>query len=179
MISKQLVTLKNDVPLKTDATDFIIKDINKNKLYEFLREMEFNRLLSQAISFYGEPGNKDFKEKNQIKSNTKLNTKSYKTILKEDQLDELIKKLNEKSVIAVDTETTSLNPQDAELVGISVCYAANEAYYIPVKHKDIKTLKKDLVLKKLKEILEDPSICLLYTSPSPRDLSTSRMPSSA
>ncbi len=158
MISKQLVTLKNDVPLKTDATDFIIKDINKNKLYEFLREMEFNRLLSQAISFYGEPENKDFKEKKQIKSNTKLNTKSYKTILKEDQLDELIKKLNEKSVIAVDTETTSLNPQEAELVGISVCYASNEAYYIPVKHKDGKTLKKDPVLKKLKAILEDPSI---------------------
>ena len=158
MISKQLVTLKNDVPLKTDATDFIIKDINKDKLYEFLREMEFNRLLSQAISFYGEPGNKDFKEKKQIKSNTKLNTKSYKAILSEDQLDDLMKKLNEKSVIAVDTETTSLNPQEAELVGISVCYAANEAYYIPVKHKDGKTLKKDLVLKKLKEILEDPSI---------------------
>ena len=39
MISKQLLTLKNDVPLKADATDFIIKDINKNKLYEFLREM--------------------------------------------------------------------------------------------------------------------------------------------
>ncbi len=158
MISKQLVTLKKDVPLKTDAIDFIIKDINKDKLYEFLREMEFNRLLSQVISFYGEPENKDFKEKKQIKSNTKLNTKSYKTILKEDQLDELIKKLNEKSVIAVDTETTSLNPQEAELVGISVCYAANEAYYIPVKHKDGKTLKKDLVLKKLKVILEDPSI---------------------
>ncbi len=101
---------------------------------------------------------KILKKKKQIKSNTKLNTKSYKTILKEDQLDELIKKLNEKSVIAVDTETTSLNPQEAELVGISVCYAPNEAYYIPVKHKDGKTLKKDLVLKKLKEILEDPSI---------------------
>ena len=35
MISKQLVTLKNDVPLKNDATDFIIKDINKDKLYDF------------------------------------------------------------------------------------------------------------------------------------------------
>ena len=107
-------------------------------------------MLSQAISFYGEPGNKDFKEKNQVKSNTKLNTKSYKTILKEEQLDELIKKLNTKSVFAVDTETSSLNPQEDVLVGISVCYAANEAYYIPVNHKDGKTLKKDLVLKSLK-----------------------------
>ena len=55
IISKQLVTLKNDVPLKNDAADFIIKDINKDKLYDFLRDMEFNRLLSQAIGFYGEP----------------------------------------------------------------------------------------------------------------------------
>jgi DNA polymerase-1 len=157
MISKRLVTLKNDVPLKNDATDFIIKDINKDKLYNFLREMEFNRLLSQVISFYGEPGNKDFKEKNIIKKSA-VNTKSYKTISKQTQLDELIKKLNEKSIIAVDTETSSLNPQEADLVGISICYKPNEAFYIPVGHKEKTELKKDLVLKKLKPILEDASI---------------------
>ncbi len=158
MISKQLVTLKDDVPLKNDATDFIIKDINKDKLYDFLRDMEFNRLLSQAISFYGEPTKGDFKDKTLVKKNNKINTKTYKTISKEKQLDELIKKLDEKSVIAVDTETSSLNPQEADLVGISVCYEANEAFYIPVGHKDRTELKKDIVLKKLKPILEDPSI---------------------
>ena len=157
MISKQLVTLKNDVPLKNDAADFVIKDINKDKLYDFLRDMEFNRLLSQAISFYGEPGNIDLKEKSPIKKN-KINTKSYKTISKENELDELIKKLNEKLIIAVDTETSSLNPQEADLVGVSVCYEANEAFYIPVGHKETTELKKDLVLKKLKPILEDESI---------------------
>ena len=67
MISKQLVTLKNDVPLKDDATDFIIKAINKDKLYNFLQDMEFNRLLSQAISFYGESGNKDLNKKTQVR----------------------------------------------------------------------------------------------------------------
>ena len=158
MISKQLVTLKDDVPLKNDAADFIIKDINKDKLYDFLRDMEFNRLLSQAISFYGEPTKKDFKDKTLVKKNNKINTKTYKTISKEKQLDELIKKLDEKSVIAVDTETSSLNPQEADLVGISVCYEANEAFYIPVGHKERTELKKNIVLKKLKPILEDPSI---------------------
>ena len=137
MVSKQLVTLKNDVPLKSNATDFIIKDIDKNKLYEFLRDMEFNRLLSQAISFYGDPGNKDFTEKTKVKKNNKINTKIYKTVSKEKELDELIKKLDEKSVIAVDTETSSLNPQEANLVGVSVCYEANKAFYIPVGHKEI------------------------------------------
>ncbi len=157
VISKKLVTLKDDVPLKNSPTDFLIKDIKKDKLYDFLREMEFNRLLSQAISFYGEPGN-NFNEKKPIKKNNKINTKSYKTILKEKQLDELIRKLNEKSVIAVDTETSSLNPQEADLVGVSVCYEINEAFYIPVGHKEKTELKKDHVLKKLKPILEDPSI---------------------
>ena len=71
LISKKLVTLKIDVPLKDDATDFIIKDINKDKLYDFLRDMEFNRLLSQAISFYGEPRNKDFNKKTQLKKTIK------------------------------------------------------------------------------------------------------------
>ncbi len=158
MISKQLVTLKNDVPLKNDATDFIIKDINKDKLYDFLRDMEFNRLLSQAISFYGEPTNKNLNEKTVVKKNNKINTKTYKTISKEKQLDELIKKLDEKSVIAVDTETSSLNPQEADLVGVSVCYEPNEAFYIPVGHKERTEIKKEVVLKKLKPILEDPSI---------------------
>ena len=158
MISKQLVTLKNDVPLKDDATDFIIKGINKDKLYNFLRDMEFNRLLSQAISFYGESGNKDLNEKTQARKNNKINTKNYKTISNEKQLDELIQKLNEKSVIAVDTETSSLNPLEADLVGISLCYDAKHAYYIPLEHKEKTELKKNLVLKKLKSILEDTSI---------------------
>jgi len=158
MISKKLVTLKNDVPLKNEAIDFTIKEINKDKLYNFLREMEFNRLLSQAISFYGEPGYKNFTEKTTINKDIKLKKKNYKTITKEIQLDKLINKLNEKSVVAVDTETSSLNLQEANLVGISICYEPNNAFYIPVGHKETTELKKDLVLKKLKPILEDPSI---------------------
>tara|TARA_A100001011_G_scaffold112755_1_gene119336 strand:+ start:19350 stop:22115 length:2766 start_codon:yes stop_codon:yes gene_type:complete len=158
ILSKQLVTLKNDVPVKNDPNEFLIKDISKNKLYEFLREMEFNRLLSQVISFYGEPDNQNYKNQTPSKKISKINTKSYKSILKEKDLVQLIKELNEKTVIAVDTETSSLNPHEANLVGISISYAANIAYYIPLDHKNVKGLKKELVLKKLKVILEDPSI---------------------
>jgi len=157
LLSKKLVTLKKDVPVKNEPNEFIIKDIDKDKLYEFLREMEFNRLLSQAISFYGEGGHHS---ENQVLSKkvSKINTKIYKSILTEKDLDELINILNDKSVIAVDTETTSLNPQEASLVGISISYENNKAFYIPLGHKDVKCLNKELVLKKLKIILEDPSI---------------------
>ena len=159
LLSKQLVTLKDDVPVKNDPTDFLIKNIDKDKLYEFLREMEFNRLLSQAISFYGESKKiKESSEGTQLKEISKLNTKSYKSILKEKELNNLIETLNEKTVIAVDTETSSLNPQEAELIGISISYSTSDSFYIPLGHKDTKGLQKDLVLKKLKVILEDPSI---------------------
>jgi len=158
LLSKQLVTLKDDVPVKNDPTEFLIKDVNKDKLYEFLREMEFNRILSQAINFYGDLDSKYSDAETKSKKNTKIDTKSYKSILSEKELDELIKNLNEKLVIAVDTETSSLNPQEAELIGISISYATNASFYIPLGHKNTKSLKKELVLKKLKRIFEDPSI---------------------
>ena len=55
IISKKLVTLKHDAPVDRKLNEFELKEINKDKLYKFLREMEFNRLLSSAISVYGEP----------------------------------------------------------------------------------------------------------------------------
>ena len=55
ILSKKLVTLKNNVPVEKNIEDFVLKKIDKNKLYNYLREMEFNRLLSSVISTYGEP----------------------------------------------------------------------------------------------------------------------------
>jgi DNA polymerase-1 len=52
IISKKLVTLKKDVPVKEKLNEFILKEIDKDKLYNYLREMEFNRLLSLTISNY-------------------------------------------------------------------------------------------------------------------------------
>ncbi len=158
LLSKKLVTLKDDVPLKDDPNEFLIKEVEKEKLYEFLRDMEFNRLLSQAISFYGKPTDKEFNKEDKKQKVTAIKRNLYKSIIKENELDKLIDELNEKKIISVDTETSSLNTQEAELIGISISYAPNISFYIPIGHKSIKGLKKDLVLRKLKQILEDPSI---------------------
>jgi len=159
LLSKKLVTLKDDVPVKDTPESFIMKLVDKNKLFDFLREMEFNRLLSQAISFYGESQTSGSIQTTEIKkkSDNNINVKNYDCILDEKSLDKWIKILEEKTVIAVDTETSSLNPLEAELVGISFSYEQNKACYIPLSHKE-KSLKKDLVLKKIKPLLEDPSI---------------------
>ena len=158
LLSRKLVTLKDDVPVKDDLESFILKDVQKEKLYDFLREMEFNRLLSQAISFYGEAKEIGNTSKIKEKKISKINTKNYASITDEKNLNLWIKILNEQSIISVDTETSSLNPLEAELVGISFSYAPNKACYIPIAHKNIKCLKKELVLEKIKKILEDPSI---------------------
>jgi DNA polymerase I len=158
ILSKKLVTLKDDVPVKDDLSSFALKEIKKEKLYDFLREMEFNRLLSQTISFYGEIENKKNKTNDQKVEPVKINIKGYESITDEKNLDKWLRILNEQSVIAVDTETSSLNPLEAELVGVSFSYAPNKACYIPLAHKKIKGLSKDLVLKKIKPLLEDSSI---------------------
>ena len=159
LLSRKLVTLKNDVPVKDDLNSFILKEVKKENLYNFLREMEFNRLLSRAISFYGETKlDNNIELKNLKIQSTKINTKKYESITDENQLNSWIKILNEQSVISVDTETSSLSILEANLVGISFSYAPNKACYIPLAHKNIKGLKKELVIKKIKPILEDPSI---------------------
>ena len=154
IMSRQLVTLKDDVPVKNDPSSFILKDIKKEKLYDFLREMEFNRLLSRAIDFYGDSVNKQQNKKKL----EKINTKNYESITKERDLEKWIKILSQKSIISVDTETSSLNPIETNLLGISFSYKDNKACYIPIAHNKVKGIEKKTVLEKVKTILEDPSI---------------------
>ena len=158
LLSRKLVTLKSNVPVKDELSSFILKDVNKENLFNFLREMEFNRLLSQAIGFYGESTQNIKKDKEKKNKTSKIDVNKYKSILNEIDLDKLIKRLNEKSIISVDCETSSLNPIDAELVGVSFSCDINEAFYIPVAHKNFKSLSKDLIIRKIKKVLEDTSI---------------------
>jgi DNA polymerase-1 len=159
LVSKELVTLKHDAPVDRELNEFKLKEIDKDKLYEFLREMEFNRLLSSVISAYGEP---NLIPKNEKKENIKgvepINNKNYHLIQNLNEIDEWINEAEEIGEIAVDTETDSLDPHQANLVGISLSTKIGKACYIPVGHKSKKCLNKKDVLKKIKPLLEDPSI---------------------
>ena len=159
LISKKLVTLDHKSPVNRELSEFKLQNIDKDKLYKFLREMEFNRLLSSAISAYGEPELESNKiETQNLDKQQKINNKNYYLINSLDEIDKWIEEAEEVGEVAVDTETTSLDPHQADLVGISLCSKIGKACYIPVGHKSPKCLKKDAVIKKLKKILEDPSI---------------------
>ena len=159
LVSKRLVTLKNDAPIDRNLDEFKLKEIDKDKLYTFLREMEFNRLLSSAISIYGEPDFLAIKDQNEIKEKkNSINKKEYYLINNIDEIDSWIKDAEEVGEVAVDTETSSLDPHQANLIGISLSSVLGKACYIPIGHKSEKCLDRKSVLKKLKPLLEDPSI---------------------
>ena len=159
LISKKLVTLDSKSPIKRELSEFEFKSIDKDKLYKFLREMEFNRLLSSAISAYGESVlSSSSPEIKNIEKQSPINNKNYHLISNPDEIDEWVKEAEELGEVAVDTETNSLDPHQAELVGISLSPKIGKACYIPIGHKSSKCIKKDIVIKKLKKLLEDPSV---------------------
>ncbi len=159
LISKQLVTLKHDAPVNSSLSEFKLKEIDKDKLFKFLREMEFNRLLSSAISKYGEPDLEGIKNETvSKKTQNSINKKNYHLIKDPKEIDDWINEAEEVGEVAVDTETSSLDPHQADLIGVSLSSKIGKACYIPLGHKSQKNLNKELVLKKLKPLLEDSSI---------------------
>jgi len=159
IISKKLVTLKNDVPVKNKITEFYLKDIDKEKLYGFLREMEFNRLLSSVISTYGEikfSSNKQTFLKND--ETHKISNLNYQLIGNEDEIKKWLMEAEEQGELSIDTETSSLDPHQAKLVGISLSTKIGKACYIPLNHNKGQNLKEESVIKLLKPVLEDKSV---------------------
>ncbi len=159
IISKKLVTLKKDVPVKNKIEEFILKNVDKDKLYSFLRKMEFNRLLSSAISKYGGKNDQETKniEKN-LENLSKIKKNNYQLIKHENEIKDWMKQSEEIGEFAIDTETTSLDPHTTKLVGISISNKIGKACYIPLNHVIGDNLNEKKVLGILKKYLEDESI---------------------
>ncbi|MBM5787484.1 MAG: DNA polymerase I [Pelagibacterales bacterium] len=168
LISKKLVTLKDDVPTVEKIEDFLVKDLNKEKIVSFLKKMEFTRLLERIEKTYGlSTAKKDIvleESKDSVFTSTDVSRKNYKTVFKLSELEKILEEAEKKGLIVVDVETDSLNIRQANLVGISFCVKEGNAYYVPLNHsnkedKQIKSqLNTELVIKKIKPFLEDKSI---------------------
>ena len=159
IISKKLVTLMKDAPAQRKIEEFQLKEIDKEKLYKFLREMEFNRLLSSVISAYGEPKLVTTKTEGSVKEKQQnISKKNYHLISNEEEIEEWINEAEEAGELVIDTETSSLDAHQADLVGISLSTKIGKACYIPIAHKFDGCLDKNIVIKKLKPLLEDKSV---------------------
>ncbi|MCP4074053.1 MAG: DNA polymerase I [Hyphomicrobiales bacterium] len=204
-ISRQLVTLKDDVELEVPLEDFILHPADGPKLISFLKAMEFNNITrkvagdTDADADAIEPdvvevdgyavargpdleaaGNEEiftngrtpgqFAEQMQaVAANGSIDTSAYQCVRNESDLGEWVERIRESGVVAVDTETNSLDPMQAELAGISLATEPGVACYIPINHKsgmgDLlggglvdNQLALDKVLEGLREVFEDKAI---------------------
>ncbi len=151
-LTKKLVTLRYDVELDLNPEDLVICEPDKATLKEIYTYWNFTTWLKQLNENTSEDKNTD-DQKTLVKNEPK-----YETISTEKKLDEWIAKLKNSDLVAIDTETTSLNYMMAEIVGISFSVTANHAAYVPLQHNYVgapKQLSLKNTLNKLKPILED------------------------
>jgi len=158
-LSRDLVTIKCDVELEQDPKTLKRQEPDYEKLKELFGHFEFKTWLAEANAGVA-PASADSKAKVEAKEITA----KYETIFTEKELDVWLKKLKKADCFSFDLETTSLAYMQAEIVGISFSVKEGEAAYIPVAHDYLdapKQLSREIVLEKLKPLLEDNTLCKL------------------
>ncbi len=156
LLSKKLVTIDCDVPIPFDVHTFQVRPIDTTACHALFRELEFPRLLAD------------------LAPRETVSRKKYQTILSEADLQTFVRGATDaKQPLALDLETDSLNPHQANIVGLSFAYREEEAIYIPVGHflpppsrgggegegdTAIKQLNLETVKKIIAPLLIDPSV---------------------
>jgi DNA polymerase-1 len=156
-LSYELATIKLDVEVEQNLETFAIADMNKDRLIELYGQCEFKRWLSELLD--GKEAPKTATE--QAQPEAKKIEAHYETILTAAQLTAWAEKLKSAELMAFDTETTSLDYMQADLVGMSFAVTAGEAAYLPIAHDYMgapEQLSKELVFDVLGPILADDSV---------------------
>ncbi len=150
-LSLDLVTLKDDVAFEHRLEDFRRKDFDREKLAQVFASFEFRSLTEEFLPEPDETAERD-----------------YQLIVTLKRLNEVLKEMRASGCMAVDTETTSVQPMLAELVGVSMSCKENTGYYIPLAHlgdtiedffaEKPEMIPMDTALDALRPVLEDPKI---------------------
>jgi len=146
--ARVLVTIKTDVELPFDFDDLVRKPRDTEALRALFERYEFRSWLRELDAAPNATPEQD---------RSGLHRAHYETILDADRLDAWIARLAAAPAFAFDTETTALNPMQAELVGLSFAVAPGEAAYVPLAHHYAGApaqLGRDTVLARLKPLLE-------------------------
>ncbi|WP_273824931.1 DNA polymerase I [Pseudomonas asplenii] len=170
-LSYRLATIKVDVELEVGLDDLHLGEPDREKLIELYSSLEFKGWLDELNREAKRAGLQEAAapapaataaavEEVAAESTAPVTAEpQYETILDQARFDVWLKKLQEARLFAFDTETTGIDAQQAQLVGVSFAVQANEAAYIPLAHSYIgvpQQLDRDSVLLALKPLLEDP-----------------------
>ena len=150
-MSQTLATIRLDVELPNGPAELKRAAADVDTLREFFSRYEMKRMLSQL--------NDNSTAGEEVTPAEPTPKGNYETVLTEKDFSRWLKKINAADLTAFDTETTSINYMEAELVGISLAVETGEAAYIPVAHDypgAPDQLNRDFVLNAMKDFLEDP-----------------------
>jgi len=140
-LSRKLATIDRNTPVDYRYEDLVASPPDAKRLAELFREYGFTTLMKE------------------LTSEASLSTEGYRTVLTKDDFANLLQELTTVPAFAVDLETTSLNPLEAEIVGLSFSFREHEAWYLPVGHRypgAPEQLPREQVLSALTPILTDP-----------------------
>jgi len=140
-LSRKLATIDRHTPVDYRYEDLAASPPDTKRLADLFREYGFTTLMKE------------------LTSEASLSTAGYRTVLSEQDFSALLRELAAVPAFAVDLETTSLNPLDAEIVGLSFSFRDHEAFYLPVGHcypGAPAQLPRELVLSALTPIFTDP-----------------------
>jgi DNA polymerase-1 len=182
LLSKKLATIITDAPINLNSNDFLIKEPNKEILQQVFNELEFRGLAKRVLEdtsvqpdalpvntdLFGNPLNSSNQKKQELSAENKdvwnpanvFKTikevpHQYHLIISDQQIDDLINRLNSSTEFCFDTETTHTEVMLAELVGLSFAVKPHEAYYLPISEDRTQALQ---VLEKFKPVFNNPSI---------------------
>ena len=175
-ISKELVTLKNDVKDIPKLEELAKKEISISKLVPFLVDLELNKLSERIIKKNPDIQIKTKQNPHQKKEQSKDASKDtkekkipskkvkYSLVNSLEKLKKIIKDINDVGHFVFDVETDSLNIIEANLVGVSICFDFENAYYIPLQHKDaLNAMVQEQIsmkdfMNEMKLLMQDESI---------------------
>lgn len=155
-LSRLLATIKTDVELEQNAAELHMQTPDYPRLLELYQQLEFRSWIAEVERAASASTDTD----HEVEPKAEVETR-YTVILTEAELSEWLQKLRTTGMFAFDTETTSVDAQQAELVGLSLSIQPNEAAYIPVAHSYMgvpQQLDRTAVLEQMRELLEDESL---------------------
>lgn len=128
-LSKKLVTIAKDVPVGLEVEDLLLKERDDQKLAEIFTHLDFFSLAKELKLVGHSPKN--------IQEHTEtsvLGEQNYFSVTTKEEFEKLLVRLKEANVIAIDTETDSVDSMKANLVGISLSWAPGQSVYVPLAH---------------------------------------------
>ena len=129
-----LVSLKKDLSFDLQIDEIKVPEQSNKGLQDFFKELEFNAFVTEEQA-----------EKKVVE---------YRTLKSIDDLSMIENLIHESKCFAFDTETTSIDSLEAELVGVSFSFEANSGYYLPIAHQEKTAISRDEALRWLKQIIE-------------------------